>query len=479
MTPLRRQQNPFANPVLIGALIVLITIVAVAIAYNANNGLPFVPRYTLNVRVRDASELTHGDDVRIGGTLVGFVNAVTPARDSTGRPLAVVNVKLDKSVEPLPVNSTFVIRLKGAIGLKYLQIIPGNATQGFPNGATVPVAQSGATTDLDQVLSMFTPPTRTGVANSTLGFGAGLAGRGGNLNDAIGAFVPLLGDLSPVARNLASPQTNLAGFFTGLESFTGALAPVAQTQADLFGNLDTTFRALAGVAVPYLQNTISETPPTFSTVIADSPSIRPFLTDTASLFAELRPLVAASAQTAPTLAETFAIGTRTLPPTAALDARLTSLALTLGSYSTNPAVQQGLDRLTLTVSRLGPPLAFLTPVQASCNYVTLFFRNVASVLSEHTSSGTALAFAPVSPDPIVLGGENVPSHKPYVTPNLHPASNPNIGPLHVNPYPNTDSPGQTPECAAGNETYSPKQARLGNPPGNVGLGTDHVAGKPQ
>ena len=44
-----------------------------------------------------------------------------------------------------------------------------------------------------------------------------------------------------------------------------------------------------------------------------------------------------------------------------------------------------------------------------------------------------------------------------------------IGPVHANPYPNTDSPGQTPECAAGNERYSGKAARIGNPPGNVGL----------
>ena len=38
------------------------------------------------------------------------------------------------------------------------------------------------------------------------------------------------------------------------------------------------------------------------------------------------------------------------------------------------------------------------------------------------------------------------------------------GPLHVNPYPNTASPGQTRECSAGNEPY-PNKAVLGNPAG--------------
>lgn len=466
------EPSAFANPVLVGALTVLVTIVAVTLAYNADNGLPFVPRYTLNVQVRDASELSHGGDVRLGGTLVGFVNNVTAARDSAGQPIAVVNLKLDKSIQPLPIDTRFVIRLKGAIGLKYLQIVPGGSGQGFPDGATVPVRQSSADVDLDQVFSMFTPATRAGVTASTLGFGAGLAGRGTDLNNAIGAFVPLLGDLSPVMRNLASNHTDLAGFIRGLQGFVSALAPVAQTQATLFVNLDSTFHALAGVAVPFLQDWISQTPPTFQAVITDSPTIRPFLIDTAALFNELQPAVATLRQSAPALAAAFAAGTRNLPGTAALDQRLVSLSHTLGTYSQTPPVQQGLDRLTLTMSSLQSPLAFLTPVQSSCNYATLFLRNVSSLLSENSASGTALRFVIVAIDD-VLGGEAVPSHQPYLTPGTPGAGH---GPLHVNPYPNTDSPGEAPECAAGNEPFSVSRAAIGNPPGNLGLKTESTSG---
>ena len=38
-----RTGNITASPVLIGAMTVLIALVAVFIAYNANSGLPFVP----------------------------------------------------------------------------------------------------------------------------------------------------------------------------------------------------------------------------------------------------------------------------------------------------------------------------------------------------------------------------------------------------------------------------------------------------
>jgi ABC-type transporter Mla subunit MlaD len=464
-----RQTGLAGNPILIGALTVLVTIVAVYLAYNATNGLPFAPTYTLHVRTADASELQYGDEVNmVGGQRVGFVSSVTPARTASGRAIAVVNLDLGKNVEPLPTNSTFTVRLKGSIGLKYLQVVPGNAASGLRDGATVPINQSSSNVDFDQVLSMFTPPTRTGIQRSTIGFGDALAGRGSDLNDAIGAFVPLVSDLTPVMRNLASPRSDLAGFFHGLEGYSAALAPVAQVQAELFGNLDVTFRALADVATPYLQDTISQTPPTFETTVSDSPVIRPFLTDTAHLFADLRPGTATLTRSAPVLAQAFAAGTRNLPATSGLDQRTLALARRLYSYGQTPAVQGGLDRLTLTAQSLRSPLAFLTPAQATCNYVTLFLRNISSTLGEHVTQGGTLRF-----DQVAItdhpGYESGPSQRPYTGP-----AGANSGPIHVDPYPNTDAPGQVPECSAGNEPFSARHAVIGNPPGNVGLHTERT-----
>ena len=54
----------------------------------------------------------------------------------------------------------------------------------------------------------------------------------------------------------------------------------------------------------------SQTPPTEATVIAQSPTIRPFVTDTTRLFATLRPGFATLPQSAPVLADAFAAGTR-------------------------------------------------------------------------------------------------------------------------------------------------------------------------
>ena len=70
----RRSQRTFlGNPVLVGALTVLAAIVVVTLAYQANNGLPFVPRYTLHVQIATPASSTRGGEVHEGGALVGNV----------------------------------------------------------------------------------------------------------------------------------------------------------------------------------------------------------------------------------------------------------------------------------------------------------------------------------------------------------------------------------------------------------------------
>ena len=61
-----KRASAASNPVLIGAVTVLVTTVAVFLAYNANNGLPFVPTTTVKVRVANGANLVNGNEVRSG-----------------------------------------------------------------------------------------------------------------------------------------------------------------------------------------------------------------------------------------------------------------------------------------------------------------------------------------------------------------------------------------------------------------------------
>ena len=69
----RNASSVFANSVLVGAVTVLVIIVAVFLSYNANKGLPFVATFKLNADVPDAQQLVKNSEVRIGGFRVGQV----------------------------------------------------------------------------------------------------------------------------------------------------------------------------------------------------------------------------------------------------------------------------------------------------------------------------------------------------------------------------------------------------------------------
>ena len=108
--------------------------------------------------------------------------------------------------------------------------------------------------------------------------------------------------------NLADDRTQLARFTEALGRTSAIVAPVAEQQASLFVNLDTTFTAFAAIARPYLQDSISGGPPAEQTAIDELPKQRPFLANSDDLFHELRPGVKALSAAAPDLADAFTVG---------------------------------------------------------------------------------------------------------------------------------------------------------------------------
>ncbi len=458
-----------ASPVLVGAVTVLVTIVAVFLSYNANSGLPFVPTYDLKANVPNAAQLVEGFDVRIGGARVGAVSTIEPKRREDGTTYATLTLKLDKEIEPVPADSTLFVRPRSSLGLKYLELAPGRSREGLKPGATIPLAASRpAPVELDEFVNMFDEPARVGSRRNLDGFGTGFAGRGQDLNEAIGELRPLLEDLEPVARNLASPRTRLARFFRELGDAAEDAAPVAEEQAALFVNLDITFTALSGIARPFLQETISESPPSEQVAIEDFPKQRPFLRNNAALFRELRPGVATLPTSAPVLADAFEAGADVLPRTEQFNEDTADVFEALAEFSEDPLVERGIDQLARLASSLRPTLRFVTPTQTTCNYVSIALRNAASLLSNGDSNGTSQRFQIISM-PEGPNSEGGPSAAPANGPTRE-------NHVHYNPYPNTAAPGQTRECEAGNERYLIGQTVLGNQPGNQGAETSSQDG---
>ncbi len=448
-------QGIASSPVLVGAVTVLVIIVAVFLAYNANNGLPFVSTYDLKARVPNADALVKGNDIRIGGVLVGTVKSVVPVQLENGAVVAELSLSLDKNVEPLPVDSTIEVRPKSALGLKFLQITAGNSSKGFEAGETIPVAAATPEPgDIDKFFDMFDKPTRDAIRQNLAGFGNALAGRGPQLNEAIGALRRLVVNGQPVLQTIVAPSTNFAGFWRALEDLSATVAPVAETQASLFAALDRTFGAFARVSRPYIQETIEKSPSTLDTANADLPFLRPFLHDSQRFFAALQPGARALAETSPVIAESLHAGVPAQSASPVLYKQLQPTAEALLAFQRAPGVFNGLDLLTNTNEVLKPSLKFITPAQTTCNYLTLTFRQISNAAGVGNKYGNWLNFVSFAPPE----GANSESGQ---------ASAPANGPerenhLHYNPLPNTGAPGQPNGCEAGNEKYIPGKTVIGN-----------------
>jgi ABC-type transporter Mla subunit MlaD len=479
-----------ANPVLIGAVTVLVVIVAVYLSYNANSGLPFVPTYDLKAEVPNAAGLVKGNDVRVGGTRVGTVSCIEPQTQPSGEVIAVLCLKLETVVNPLPTDTRVRIRPRSALGLKYVQLTRGASEQDLPANSTIPLRQAlPEPVELDEFFDMFNAPTRRAIQGNLTNFGNGFASRGSDINLTLRGLNPLLDDLEPVMRNLASAETDLKGFWEGLLKSASAVAPVAEIQGEMFRNLDRTFTAWAEVADPYLKETISEGPPTLRAGIRDLPVIQPFLANTATLFEALEPGFVEFAEAAPDLAAAVTAGVPALEDSPAFNQRLTTTFTNLREFATDPLVRLGTQDLIATTSVANPLLSFVTPAQVTCNYLGLFFRNLAVAFTEGGTNGQTLRVSIVA----APGGQPVPNQpnidNTLLAPNNEgsPSSAPANGPtgagfdasnfLHSNPYPFTAAPGQPKSCEAGNEQFRVGKQTIGNVPGQAPT-TLHFPTKP-
>lgn len=467
----RRRGSLAGSPLLIGALTTLIAVVGVFLAYNANNGLPFVPTYDIKVELPETSGLQKANQVRIAGTRVGIVSALTPKQSpTTGRITAIAELKLEKGVEPLPADTRAIVQSVSAIGLKYLELEKGTSSRPLKAGETIPEGQTREPVDIVSLFNMFDQKTRNAIQSNTINFGDGVAARGLGLNETIGQLRPLVDSAVPVLHNLASPATNLRNFFPALDRVAAQVAPVAETQAAWFTDLDTFFSAWGAVASS-LEATIAGGPAALEQATHSFAFEAPFVEKTTRFMRLLRPSASALRTVAPQLGHAFAVGAVNLRAATSLNTGVAEGAKAFAEFAHNPIVTLSLEDLTQTTELGAPLFAAIAPEQAYCNYVTLLLRNVANMQAQSVGNGTlaraALVLSPTGPN-----AEGYPASEPAKGPSTERVEGRgaiiNNDFVHVNPYPNVAGPGQPRLCEAGNETFKQGIVVAGNaPPGGA------------
>ena len=513
MTGRGRVGSLAASPTMVGASTTLIVIVAVFLAYNANNGLPFVPTYRVSAEICNAARLGPNNEVRIGGNRVGVVESIdtvaAPANSgcqtadgSSASTVAKLNLKLDESAKPLPADSTIRIRYRSSFGLKYLEITRGTSGNGEPEGGTLPLSQSTQQVEFDDVYNTFDTATRANSQRVLQGFGDAFAARGASLNQAIDSLDPLFGNLKPVSSALADPATQLVRFFPELADAARIVAPVAVDNAQQFTNGAIAFGAISSDPEA-LRQTISNGPGVLQAGLRSLPVQQPFLADFAEFSRLLRPGVRELRLALPDLNQAVALGSNVLPRTVQMNTDLQDVMQNLNTLVADPSTLTSFNRLGDTFNLVQDAGQKIVPDQTVCNYFTYW----TTYLTSHFALPTPFGYAErVLPPPIA--GTTTPNTFPRNpmdnysggqgdgrlsnlagTPGVFAPLNgpPNGGMfpgyqnngipvLHGNPYGPTVTDGQ-PNCQSGQTGYVLGDDRIpGQSKDNPTFGVQQIAG---
>jgi ABC-type transporter Mla subunit MlaD len=407
-----------ASPTMVGAITTLIVIVAVFLAYNANQGLPFVPVYRIEAEMCNAARLGPNNEVRVGGTRVGVVESIqtidSPASSgcltetgSSASQAAKLNLKLDQSAKPIPEDSTIRVRYRSSFGLKYLEITKGASDNGLPEGGTLPIAQAQQQTEFDDINNTFDTPTRESSRRVLQGFGDAFAARGASLNQAIESLNPLFTNLRPVSRALADPTTRLVRFFPELADAARIVAPVAIDNAEQFTHGAIAFGAIASDP-DALRDTISNGPPTLEVGIRSLPVQAPFLRDFAEFSRLLRPGVRDLRVVLPVLNNAVARGAKVLPRTVQMNNDLRGVMTNLNALVAEPSTRISLIRLGDFFVGAHSAGRKIVPYQTVCNYWNYWF----TYLTSHFGLPDAFGFSERVVPPGVPGATSPPDEWP-------------------------------------------------------------------
>ena len=459
----RRPPSVASNPVFVGAVTVLVVFVAVLLAYQANQGLPFVPTFELKVDTPNAARLVVGNEVREGGFRVGQVTKIEPVPDGRG---AQLTLKLDTSATPIPDDTTIRIRPRSALGLKYVDLLRGESATALQEGEVIATSGNVVGPELDDFFSIFDEPTRENVDRNLDYFGTALAGRGEALNRTLGALPGLLGDLPPVMRTLANPDTRLVRLLDETSDLTRVLAPQAGTLARGFTEMADTFEALSRDPQA-LRDTIERSPATLEAGIASLPDTRPLLTRLAAISDEVRGTARAVRRSAPAVNRALAAGTPVLRRLPAFTTDLEGSLRALRDLAKSPTTDITIGGLTDTMRTLNPTLQWLGPHVTVCNYFTYWWTYLADHISDEDATGTVqrvqVKMAPIEQEHSLTSfGAQEPVNGGHIDPVQHALFG-DAAALHdQGPGAAVDANGNA-DCESGQRGY-PERLATGFPP---------------
>jgi phospholipid/cholesterol/gamma-HCH transport system substrate-binding protein len=184
----------------------------------------------------------HGQEVRIAGVHVGEIAGVDV--DDRG------NARLDLSIDPkyaVYTNATVVMRPKSPLNEMYVELSPGGPPAArLSNGDTLPLANSQAPVQIDQVLGHLDTNTREALTGLLEQSDVALANARQNLPGGLSATDLVAKHLQPVVAALQTRQDTLRTLVSALSEISTAIGGNDARLTNLVNSLDQTLRSLGG-----------------------------------------------------------------------------------------------------------------------------------------------------------------------------------------------------------------------------------------
>jgi virulence factor Mce-like protein len=268
----------------------LVVAVAVLIAVIAHGGSE--SRYRVTLLMPTAEGIRKNSDVRMGGVTVGKVKdlRVTPADE--------VEADLDIDAgHTIGTGASADILAVNLLGEKYVALDPGNTSRPQPSGLTIPSQRITPSVDLDQVLDVLDPDTRTRLRLLINEAGIALAGRGMDLNRVLAQLPGGLAQAAELLDQLVSDNRALTDVVDRADSFVSRLTAQKADLARFVESADGAAATFAAKAAA-LERTLATAPAALRT-------LRSFVTELRPASAPLGPAARTLAATAPKLDATL------------------------------------------------------------------------------------------------------------------------------------------------------------------------------
>lgn len=251
----------------------------VAVGEGATAGRVVVAQFA------SAAPLVERNQVKIDGVVVGEVQTLR-VRDG----VAEVVMALDPAALPLYRDARATIRPVSLLGERYVDLERGSTDAPvLPQGAVIPVSQTGTNVDLDEILNVMDTPTSEGLAFLVTALGEGVRGNGANADAAIRALEPALRDTQKLTAVLRDQNTLLNDVVDSVQPVATALAADDGRAMDaLVGSADALLSA-AAAEQEALDATLAELPAALESARRTLGGLEGAAAETTPVLREMRP----------------------------------------------------------------------------------------------------------------------------------------------------------------------------------------------